>query len=590
MEESGAISFPQLLADRQADDEWPTGEWTVGDELPTEDKLNENTVVAVTPSQWLSPEVSLPWMLEFSANTNWSGNLLSHSASDAQIANEHDHEVALHANGSGNATLRALPINPPTPPLIPSPEQEPVAAPHHDPLSQRDESLAFADEKLPPANHMQIHRDMRDMTAAVQERQSTPGEAKPAMHQTNPAPVPMLQYTLPPKSTGHIVSGVAATSSRRKDTTAESIHPATTTEDSFVDELSLRFLPNQSRNQESAFSAVARDENTTSFDPKQTHSADSRQEPLGQESPVSPISLESASSIDADSQKGMVQEATGTNPDGANPEQVSNSHSPFDSSAAPVPTPLKPSESKFDSQPTVNLGAAPQNDQKLPSTTELGKNLSPTRLRYTDLEPNIPWQPTRQAQSISIRIPLENATTGPSHVDLRFHSRQQDLTLQMSSQGIDIQNRIRETIPALIDKLRTADWAVANGNPDASTNSVPNPSAMLQSKMPAEVLPGDMRTTRDLSSTTAVPGTVASDPSRFEFSSQTPADSQSSDPSDRRQPQQDRRDRFDQAAEQREQLSGRPEDDNAEAEAWRLAFTGVDLPQTLLSSRRPSGR
>jgi hypothetical protein len=87
--------------------------------------------------------------------------------------------------------------------------------------------------------------------------------------------------------------------------------------------------------------------------------------------------------------------------------------------------------------------------------------------------------PTKEARTISIRIPLnEGPQAGSSsarHIDLVFHQRSSDLTLQFQSPSGEIRQRIEEQMPSLLDKLRNEDWAAK------STDNMQTPIAMEQS-------------------------------------------------------------------------------------------------------------
>ena len=69
---------------------------------------------------------------------------------------------------------------------------------------------------------------------------------------------------------------------------------------------------------------------------------------------------------------------------------------------------------------------------------------------------------TRESKTISIRIPLSEPgwSSGSSvrHIDLVFQQKNQDLTLQFHSPSSDIQRSIEESMPSLMDKLRTENW------------------------------------------------------------------------------------------------------------------------------------
>jgi len=71
------------------------------------------------------------------------------------------------------------------------------------------------------------------------------------------------------------------------------------------------------------------------------------------------------------------------------------------------------------------------------------------------------------AKTISIRIPFAESTPGEGarHIDLVFENRNNDLTLRFHSPTSEIQQRIEESMPALMDKLQTADWTAKPPSP-----------------------------------------------------------------------------------------------------------------------------
>jgi hypothetical protein len=77
----------------------------------------------------------------------------------------------------------------------------------------------------------------------------------------------------------------------------------------------------------------------------------------------------------------------------------------------------------------------------------------------------LPTPAARESKTISIRIPLTDAqrSTGgvARHIDLVFHQRNQDLTLQFHSPSGEVQRRLEESMPSLLDKLKTEDWAAS---------------------------------------------------------------------------------------------------------------------------------
>lgn len=110
---------------------------------------------------------------------------------------------------------------------------------------------------------------------------------------------------------------------------------------------------------------------------------------------------------------------------------------------------------------------------------------------------------TGEAKTISIRIPLTDtslAGTGEArHIDLVFNNRNSNLTLQFHSPSAEIQQRIEESMPTLLDKLQTADWTSKSPEVGAAPGAV---EAGIEPKKRAETfLPTGMNTeaARDLS-------------------------------------------------------------------------------------------
>jgi len=79
---------------------------------------------------------------------------------------------------------------------------------------------------------------------------------------------------------------------------------------------------------------------------------------------------------------------------------------------------------------------------------------------------------SRESKTISIRIPLTDSTWKPgspaAHIDLVFHQRNQDLTLQFRSPSGEIQRNLDESMPTLIDRLKNENWAVRPQDSPAS--------------------------------------------------------------------------------------------------------------------------
>ncbi len=108
-----------------------------------------------------------------------------------------------------------------------------------------------------------------------------------------------------------------------------------------------------------------------------------------------------------------------------------------------------------------------------------------------------------EAKTISIRIPLTDtslAGTGEArHIDLVFNNRNSNLTLQFHSPSAEIQQRIEESMPTLLDKLQTADWTSKPPEVGAASGAV---EAVVEPKKRAETFLATGMTTeaaRDLS-------------------------------------------------------------------------------------------
>ena len=93
-----------------------------------------------------------------------------------------------------------------------------------------------------------------------------------------------------------------------------------------------------------------------------------------------------------------------------------------------------------------------------PSLAAAAKSLS---ARMAEVKTPLPMA-SGEAKTISIRIPLTDANLAGAgvaqHIDLVFNNRNSNLTLQFHSPSAEIQQRIEESMPSLLDKLQTADW------------------------------------------------------------------------------------------------------------------------------------
>ena len=130
--------------------------------------------------------------------------------------------------------------------------------------------------------------------------------------------------------------------------------------------------------------------------------------------------------------------------------------------------------------------------------------------------PPLIQEPPRETTTISIRIPFTEAgvSNGTRHIDLVFQNKNNDLTLQFHSPSTDIQQRIEDALPALLDKLQTADWAAKPAEP-----LVAGPSAdlLLDMKKRAEplaaaVLNAEPKSTVNSGESTAQTGSRSDDP------------------------------------------------------------------------------
>lgn len=88
----------------------------------------------------------------------------------------------------------------------------------------------------------------------------------------------------------------------------------------------------------------------------------------------------------------------------------------------------------------------------------------PQRSKATFVPEPPPAPPaSREAKTISIRIPLNDSSaaigTPVRHLDLIFNQRNNDLTLQFNSPNTEIQSRIEESMPSLLNKLQTENWS-----------------------------------------------------------------------------------------------------------------------------------
>lgn len=119
-----------------------------------------------------------------------------------------------------------------------------------------------------------------------------------------------------------------------------------------------------------------------------------------------------------------------------------------ESAPSPAPHSLEPA-------PRAPSGATPP---PAPQSTPVTQRSKPAFV------PEAPPTPlaSREAKTISIRIPLNDASaamgTPARHLDLIFNQRNNDLTLQFNSPNTEIQGRIEESMPALLNKLQTENW------------------------------------------------------------------------------------------------------------------------------------
>ena len=171
--------------------------------------------------------------------------------------------------------------------------------------------------------------------------------------------------------------------------------------------------------------------------------------------------------------------------------------------------------------------------------TELPKRESPLApvvvpksvpIRMPEVQTPLPLV-SGEAKTISIRIPLTDASlagTGEArHIDLVFNSRNSNLTLQFHSPTAEIQQKIEESMPSLLDKLQTANWT--SKLPEAGAVPGAAEATIEARKRPEAVLPAGLspEPARDFSmaSTASEQGSSLDDPSanRREQNSQNPA-------------------------------------------------------------------
>ena len=119
-----------------------------------------------------------------------------------------------------------------------------------------------------------------------------------------------------------------------------------------------------------------------------------------------------------------------------------------------------------------------------PSLAAPAKSLS---ARMAEVK-TFPPMASGEAKTISIRIPLTDANLAGAgvaqHIDLVFNNRNSNLTLQFHSPSAEIQQRIEESMPSLLDKLQTADWT---SKPRDAGAGLSLPEAPFEARKRAEV-------------------------------------------------------------------------------------------------------
>ena len=113
-----------------------------------------------------------------------------------------------------------------------------------------------------------------------------------------------------------------------------------------------------------------------------------------------------------------------------------------------------------------------------------------TRAAFVPEAPPTPLA-SREAKTISIRIPLNDSSAAigapARHLDLIFNQRNNDLTLQFTSPNTEIQGRIEESMPTLLNKLQTENWTA---RPAELAATVPQPDLGFDGRRRAEsILP-----------------------------------------------------------------------------------------------------
>jgi hypothetical protein len=146
-------------------------------------------------------------------------------------------------------------------------------------------------------------------------------------------------------------------------------------------------------------------------------------------------------------------------------------------SPSPAPHSLEPA-------PRAASGPAPAPPPPPPAATQR------TRAAFVPEAPPAPLA-TREAKTISIRIPLNDSSAAigapARHLDLIFNQRNNDLTLQFTSPNTEIQGRIEESMPTLLNKLQTENWTA---RPAELAATLPQPDLGFDGRRRAEsILP-----------------------------------------------------------------------------------------------------
>ena len=182
--------------------------------------------------------------------------------------------------------------------------------------------------------------------------------------------------------------------------------------------------------------------------------------------------------------------ATPANPQATQPVEMGEPQKPNLEQDLPIQNTLP--EPRQAGQPKEQ-SILPQGNPELPKrelpepTPSLAAPAKSLSARMAEVK-TLPPMTNGEAKTISIRIPLTDANLAgpgvPQHIDLVFNNRNSNLTLQFHSPSAEIQQRIEESMPSLLDKLQTVDWTSKPRDAGAGLNL---PEAPFEVRKRAEV-------------------------------------------------------------------------------------------------------